>query len=455
MDMDLHIVILAAGKGTRMKSELPKVMHKLAGKPLLQHVIDSALLLKPAGIHVVYGHQGEVLKKLIVADKVNWVHQEVQQGTGHAVHQVLPHLPDNANVLILYGDVPLIRAESLSAFLQQSEHCLGLMTITQDDGAGYGRILRTENGTIVGIVEQKDATAGQRKIREINTGIMAAPVEVLKKWLPALTNHNAQGEFYLTDIVAMAAQSQFPIRSSNPAFQWEVDGVNDRVQLARLERIVQLVKAEQLMLSGVTLMDPARLDIRGTLVTGADCTIDVNVVFEGDCSLGSHVTIGPNCVIKNATIASNVTIEANSIVEDSVLDSGCSIGPFARIRPGSHLGVGSRVGNFVEIKKSALGEGSKVNHLSYVGDASIGTHVNVGAGTITCNYDGVNKHQTVIGNDVFVGSNTALVAPVTVGDGVTIGAGSTITKDIDGGSLAVARAPQRTISSWKRPSKKK
>lgn len=452
--MKLHVVILAAGKGTRMKSDLPKVLHPLAGKPLLQHVIDTVQCMNPERLHVVYGHQGDKLKENIVTANLNWVHQSEQLGTGHAVAQALEHIPDGAHVLILYGDVPLITRESLVGFLETAHSGFGLMTVNLEDSTGYGRIVRDENGNITAIVEQKDASIDQLKIKEVNTGIMALPVDFLKQWLPQLKNANAQKEYYLTDIVAMARGEGLTISPFSPSNTWEVDGVNDRVQLARLERIFQLLMAEQLMRRGVTLADPSRVDVRGTLKTGTDCFVDINVVFEGNCEIGSGVTIGPNCLIRNSRIGDNVEIASNSVIDEAVLEADCHVGPFARIRPGAYLAKHARVGNFVEIKKSHLGEGSKVNHLSYIGDATVGRDVNIGAGTITCNYDGVNKFQTVIGDRVFVGSNTALVAPVTLADDVTIGAGSTITKNVDAEQLAIARGQQRNVSGWKRPTKK-
>ncbi len=452
--MDLHIIVLAAGKGTRMKSHLPKVLHALGGKPLLQHVLDTAAALGPAAIHVVYGHRGDLLKQHIQADRAGWVVQEVQRGTGDAVAKAMVLVPPGSQVLVLYGDVPMIGLQTLRDLLDASGNGLGLLTVTLEDPSGYGRILRNADGAVAGIVEQKDANLEQRQIREVNTGILTAPSDLLAAWLPRLRNDNAQGEYYLTDIVAMAAVEGVSIHSLQPRHGWEVDGVNDRVQLARLERILQGERARDLMLAGVTLMDPSRIEVRGSLVAGADCVIDVNAVFEGQCRLGSGVVIGPNCLIRNASLGDGVVVEANSVIDEAEIGDSCHLGPFARIRPGSRLDPHSRVGNFVEIKKAHLGEGSKVNHLSYIGDATVGRDVNIGAGTITCNYDGVNKHQTVIGDGVFVGSNTALVAPVVLGDGVTIGAGSTITKNVEAGHLAVARGQQRDIRGWKRPAKK-
>ena len=452
--MSLHIVILAAGQGTRMRSELPKVMHKLAGKPLLQHVIDTAGQLLPQGIHVVFGHKGEVVRAGIQSEEVNWVHQAQQLGTGHAVAQTLESIPEDAQVLVLYGDVPLTSKDTLQRFLNDSGSQLGILTVNLDDASGYGRIVRNSNGQVLAIVEQKDATEEQKQIREINTGIMSVPAYYLKTWLPLLSNQNAQGEYYLTDIVAMAVAQNLAISTTSPASLAEVEGVNNRVQLANLERAYQRLQAEHLMLNGATLLDPARTDVRGTLTTGQDVIIDINCIFEGEVILGNNVKIGPNCVLRNAVVGDDVTIEANSLIEDSRVGNGAAVGPFARLRPGTELGEKAKIGNFVETKKAKIGNGSKVNHLSYVGDAVVGRQVNIGAGTITCNYDGVNKFQTTIGDNVFVGSNTALVAPVELGEGVTIGAGSTVTKDVGSNQLAIARGKQRNIDGWQRPSKK-
>ncbi|MDG9666516.1 bifunctional UDP-N-acetylglucosamine diphosphorylase/glucosamine-1-phosphate N-acetyltransferase GlmU [Hahella sp. CR1] len=452
--MSLHIIILAAGQGTRMKSELPKVMHCVAGKPLVQHVIDTARRLEPENITVVYGHKGDVVQAGVTGPGLLWAHQAEQLGTGHAVAQGLQNLSDDGQALILYGDVPLTSVATLKNFLAVSHGKLGVLTVTLDNPAGYGRIVRNDAGSVVAIVEQKDATEEQKAINEINTGIMAVPASRLKEWLPKLSNSNAQGEYYLTDIVALAVESGVDIVTAQPSFLHEVEGVNNRIQLAALERAYQQQVAEELMLAGATLRDPARVDVRGVLNVGRDVEIDVNAVFEGDVTLGDRVKIGPNCVIRNAVIANDVTIEASSIIEDARVDAFATVGPFARLRPGAHLFEKAKVGNFVEIKKADIGPGSKVNHLSYVGDATVGSNVNIGAGTITCNYDGANKFKTLIEDDVFVGSNTALVAPVTLGKGATIGAGSTVTKDVSDKQLAVARAQQRNIDGWTRPVKK-
>ncbi|OZG73218.1 UDP-N-acetylglucosamine diphosphorylase/glucosamine-1-phosphate N-acetyltransferase [Hahella sp. CCB-MM4] len=452
--MSLHIVILAAGQGTRMRSELPKVMHRLAGKPLVQHVIDTASTLSPAGMHLVYGHKGEVVKEGVQGSHLHWAHQKEQLGTGHAVAQALPEIPENSQVLVLYGDVPLTSSATLQSFFQLSTGRLGILTVELEDATGYGRIVRNDQGNVVEIVEQKDANEVQRKIREINTGIMSIPAGKLKEWLPKLSNSNAQGEYYLTDVVAMAVADGTEIVTSGPEFLHEVEGVNNRIQLAALERAYQRQIAHQLMINGATLRDPERIDVRGELSTGQDVEIDVNCIFEGEVSIGDRVSIGANCIIRNAQIADDVVIEANSIIEDSVVGESATIGPFARLRPGTELGPKAKIGNFVETKKAKIGEGSKVNHLSYVGDAFVGQKVNVGAGTITCNYDGVNKFQTTIGDNVFVGSNTALVAPVDIAEGATIGAGSTVTKNVDKDQLAIARGKQRNIDGWQRPVKK-
>ncbi|MFN2362437.1 MAG: bifunctional UDP-N-acetylglucosamine diphosphorylase/glucosamine-1-phosphate N-acetyltransferase GlmU [Marinobacter sp.] len=451
----LHVVILAAGQGSRMKSALPKVLHRIAGKPMLHHVMDTARKLGAAGIHGVIGHGADDVKAVTPAPDVQWALQEQQLGTGHAVAQALPALPDDARVLILYGDVPLTRPDTLEALVAQvSEDSLGLLTVTLDNPDGYGRILRDESGKVTAIVEQKDATDEQKSVKEVNTGILAVSARHLKDWLPRLSNSNAQGEYYLTDIIAMAADNGVAISVAQPANEYEVQGVNNRLQLAELERWYQRQEANRLMTQGATLADPSRVDVRGKLAVGEDVLIDVNVVFEGDVSLASGVSIGPNCVIRDATIGAGARIEANSVIDGAEIGSDAQIGPFARLRPGTRLADHTKVGNFVETKKAEVGEGSKINHLSYVGDATLGRNVNVGAGTITCNYDGVNKYRTVLGDGVFVGSNTSLVAPVSLADNVTIGAGSTITRNVEAGELAVARGRQRNINNWERPVKK-
>lgn len=451
----LHVVILAAGQGSRMKSALPKVLHRIAGKPMLHHVMDTARKLGAAGIHGVIGHGADQVKAITPAEDVQWALQEQQLGTGHAVAQALPALPDDARVLILYGDVPLTRPETLEALVSQVSECsLGLLTVTLDNPDGYGRILRNEAGHVTAIVEQKDATDAQKAVTEVNTGILAVSARHLKDWLPQLSNSNAQGEYYLTDIIAMAAANGVTVSVAQPANEYEVQGVNNRLQLAELERWYQRQEANRLMTEGATLADPSRVDVRGNLSVGQDVLIDINVVFEGNVSLANDVSIGPNCVIRDATIGQGTRIEANSVIDGADIGSGAQIGPFARLRPGTKLAAKTKVGNFVETKKAEVGEGSKINHLSYVGDAILGRNVNVGAGTITCNYDGVNKYRTVMGDGVFVGSNTSLVAPVSLADNVTIGAGSTITRNVEAGELAVARGRQRNIDNWERPVKK-
>ncbi|RMJ02925.1 Bifunctional protein GlmU [Marinobacter litoralis] len=450
----LHVVILAAGQGSRMKSALPKVLHPVAGKPMLHHVVETAKQLGAEKIHTVIGHGADQVRASLQDDSVNWVLQTEQLGTGHAVAQALPDLPDNARVLVLYGDVPLTSKDTLQGMVEQlDEERLALLTVDLDNPQGYGRIVRSAEGQVQAIVEQKDATAEQQAIKEVNTGILAVSAKHLKSWLPTLSNSNAQGEYYLTDIIAMSVEHSLTVAVSQPQTAFEVQGVNNRLQLAELERWYQLQQAERLMTEGATLADPARIDVRGELTIGNDLWIDVNVVFEGKVSLGSNVSIGPGCVIKDATIADGAEIKAHSVIEGAVVGANAQIGPFARLRPGTELSANTKVGNFVETKKAIVGEGSKINHLSYVGDASLGRNVNVGAGTITCNYDGVNKFRTELGDGVFVGSNTSLVAPVKVEGGATIGAGSTITRDVAENDLAVARGKQRNISGWERPKK--
>jgi len=450
----LDIVILAAGKGTRMRSTKPKVLHTLAGKAFVSHVIDRARELDAGGIKVVVGHGAEQVEQQLAAPGIAFIEQREQLGTGHAVQQVLPSLDVDATVLILYGDVPLIKTATLKNLVSKvSDSSMGLLTVTMDDPSGYGRIVR-ENGDVCAIVEQKDASAEQLGIQEINTGVMAVSGQHLLNWLPTLSNDNAQGEFYLTDIIAMAKVSGIRVETCAPRNDSEVLGVNNRLQQAQLERIYQREVAEQLMVEGATLLDPSRFDCRGTLKVGSDCVIDVNCVIEGEVTLGNNVHIGPNCYLKESQVGDNTVIHANSVIEDSELASSCTIGPYARLRPGSQLAEGAKIGNFVETKKVSIGKGSKINHLSYVGDAEVGEGVNVGAGTITCNYDGVNKHKTTIGNGVFVGSNTALVAPVILAEGTTIGAGSTVTHNSEENQLVVARGKQRNIDGWKRPNKK-
>ena len=453
--MTLDVVILAAGQGTRMRSQLPKVLHRLAGKPMVCHVIDTARRLEADRMHVVIGHGADRVRQALGDYPVRFALQAEQKGTGHAVAQTLDGL-GKGKVLVLYGDVPLIRRGTLSALLDQvTEARMGLLTVTLDDPNGYGRILRNDAGEVVAIVEQKDASERELAVRECNTGIMAMTAAQLGRWLPRLSADNAQGEYYLTDVIAMAAADGVAVATAQPADPLEVEGVNNRLQMARLERAHQARIAEQLMLQGVALRDPARLDVRGQLTCGHDVEIDVGCVFEGDVELGEGVSIGPHCVIRDSHIGAESVIEAHSVIDGAVIAGHNRIGPFARLRPGSRLAVGAKVGNFVETKNVEVGEDSKINHLSYVGDAHLGRNVNVGAGTITCNYDGANKHRTEIGDGAFIGSNTALVAPVSVGSGATVGAGSTISKDVADNALAVSRGRQVTKADWPRPTKSK
>lgn len=452
--MALTSIILAAGKGTRMRSKLPKVLHPVAGKPMVQHVIDNAVSLGARETNLVYGHGREQLQAALSHNEVNWVLQEEQLGTGHAVAVAKEHIADDDTVLILYGDVPLTKKSTLEKLLAATpEKGLAVLTVNLDDPSGYGRMLR-ENGKLVGIVEQKDATPEQLAIQEINTGIMAANGELLKRWLSNLSNNNAQGEYYLTDIVAMAHSEGVEITSAQPDHPMEVEGANNRVQLAALERAYQAWQAETLMINGASLADPARIDVRGTVKTGQDVQIDVNVIFEGDVVIGDDVVIGPNCVLKNCTIGDGVVVKANTLIEDAQVAAKCTLGPFARLRPGAVMEEDSHIGNFVEMKKSRLGKGSKANHLTYLGDAEVGEKVNIGAGTITCNYDGVNKSKTIIGDNAFIGSNSSLVAPVEIGATATVGAGSVITAKVESEQLAVARGKQRNLDGWQRPVKK-
>ena len=454
----MNIVILAAGQGKRMHSNLPKVLHSLAGKALVSHVIDTARSLSPKNLCLVYGHGGDIVRTTLAAPDLAWALQEPQLGTGHAVQQALPHLGGEGTTLVLYGDVPLIQAETLKKLLhaaQDASGALAILTVELADPSGYGRIVRNAAGNVTSIVEQKDASANQLTIREINTGIMALPTARLGEWLAALSNDNAQKEYYLTDIVGMAVAAGLPVRTAHPQHEWEVLGVNSKVQLAELERIAQRCNAEQLMEQGVRLADPARIDVRGELVCGRDVFIDVNCVFEGKVVLDEAVEIGPNCVLKNARIGAGSRLAAFSHVDDAVVGPDGVIGPFARLRPGTELGAGVHIGNFVEIKNSKIAAQSKANHLAYIGDATIGSRVNIGAGTITCNYDGANKFQTIIEDDVFIGSDTQLVAPVTVGRGATLGAGTTLTRDAPPDTLTVSRPKQISIAGWKRPVKTK
>ncbi|MCK7460301.1 bifunctional UDP-N-acetylglucosamine diphosphorylase/glucosamine-1-phosphate N-acetyltransferase GlmU [Idiomarina aminovorans] len=454
--MKLRVVILAAGKGTRMRSDLPKVLHKVANKPMVEHVIDTARSLKPDAINLIYGHGGDKLKQAIAGDDLTWVEQREQLGTGHAVQQVIPHLQSSEKVIILYGDVPLLTESTLIKLVTASANIsLGLLTMTLAEPTGYGRIVRNERRSVTDIVEQKDANAQQLAINEVNTGIMIADSDKLKSWLENLSNDNAQKEYYLTDIVAMAADEGVNIATAQPDNAQEVEGANNRQQLAALERALQQRQAEELMTQGVTLIDPARFDCRGKLSVGSDVTIDINAVFEGHVVLGDRVVIEPNCVIRNSVIGDDTVIRANSHIEDAKVAKGCKVGPFARLRPGAELADQAQVGNFVEMKKSRLGKGSKASHLTYLGDTQIGENANIGAGTITCNYDGVNKAQTEIGDGSFIGSNSSLVAPVSIGNNATVGAGSVITRAVADEELSVARGKQRNISGWQRPQSKK
>ena len=454
----LNIVILAAGKGTRMHSNTPKVLHHIGGKLILAHVIACAKALNPQKIIVVYGFGGEIVREAFANESIIWVNQAEQHGTGHAVQQAVPYLDDNANTLILLGDVPLVDVEACKKLIAQAENKLAILSFNKPDPTGYGRIVRAASGDakekVVAIVEHKDATEKQRKINEVNTGIMAMPNAQLKSWLSRLSNNNAQGEYYLTDIVEFAVQDKIDVVAEVTADEWSVTGINSKVDLAQIEREHQTRIANKLLQQGVTLRDPARLDVRGDLQCGRDVEIDVNCVFEGDVILGDKVTIAANCVIKNAMIAAGTQILPFTHIEDAKIGENSRIGPYARIRPGTVLQADTHVGNFVELKNAQVDIGSKINHLSYVGDSTVGKNVNIGAGTITCNYDGANKFRTIIEDGAFIGSDTQLIAPVTVGKNATIAAGSTITKDVPAGGLTVCRAKeQKTYASWQRPVK--
>ena len=454
--MPLSVVILAAGQGKRMKSDLPKVLHTLAGRPLLKHVIDTARSLQAAATYVVYGHGGDQVRNALKEEPVSWVLQAEQLGTGHALAQAMPQIPDDHVVLVLYGDVPLINRATLAELLSHvGTKGISLLTVTLDDPTGYGRVIRDARGRVKKVVEQKDASKKELKIRESNTGVLAAPAKLLRTWLKALKNSNSQGEYYLTDVVGMAVKNKVSVAPLVAASQVEVLGVNDKAQLAEVEAAYRQRIARELMLAGVTIADPARIDVRGPVSHGSDVFLDVNVVLEGNVVLGNRVRVGPNTVIRNSEIGEDTEVFGNCVIDSAVIGAGCNIGPFARFRPTSTLGRGVHIGNFVEVKNSKLGVESKANHLAYVGDAQLGDRVNIGAGTIIANYDGANKHRTTIGDDVHTGSNSVLVAPITVGAGATIGAGSTVTKEVPAAKLTVARARQITIDNWRRPVKNK
>ena len=452
----MEVIVLAAGQGKRMRSVLPKVLQPLAAKPMLGHVLDTARVLEARRIVVVYGHGGEVVREALDAPDLAWARQDPPQGTGHAVQQAMPLVDDGDIALILYGDVPLIGVPTLQRLMAAaSDRQLALLTVDMNDPTGYGRIIRNDAGKVTCIVEEKDASPEQRQVREVNTGILAAPVERLRGWLANLKNDNAQGEYYLTDIIAMAVADGLEVVTTQPDAFEETLGVNNKTQLAELERIHQRNIARGLTDAGVTVIDPARIDVRGTLTCGRDVEIDVNCIFEGKVELADGVRVGANCVIRNATIGAGTKIAPFSHIEDTTMGAACAIGPYARTRPGTVLGEDVHLGNFVEVKNSVIANHSKANHLAYVGDADIGQRVNVGAGTITCNYDGANKFRTIIEDDVFIGSDTQLVAPVRVGKGATLGAGTTLSKDAPAGELTVSRAKQVSIPGWKRPVKVK
>ena len=450
----MQVVVLAAGQGKRMRSVLPKVLQPIAGKPMLAHVLDAARTLDAQRVCVVYGHGGEVVRERLDAVDLAWARQEPQLGTGHAVQQALPHLDDEHVALVLYGDVPLIGVPTLRRLVAAAGDArLALLTVEMDNPTGYGRILRDAAGKVVRIVEEKDASDEERKVREVNTGILVAPVRHLRAWLGRIGNDNAQGEYYLTDIIGLAVVDGVEVTTVQPDAFAETLGVNNKMQLAELERIHQGNIARRLMEEGVTLIDPARIDVRGTLTVGRDVEIDVNCVFEGEVELGDGVRIGANCVVRDARIGAGTRLEPFSHVDSTTMGQACVIGPYARTRPGTVLGTDVHLGNFVEIKNSVIADHSKANHLAYVGDADVGSKVNIGAGTITCNYDGANKHRTIIEDEVFIGSDTQLVAPVRVGRGATLGAGTTLTKDAPAGQLTVSRSKQISLEHWKRPVK--
>ena len=450
----VNVVILAAGQGKRMNSDLPKALHRLAGRPLLAHVIDTSRALAPARICIVYGYGGERVREALADESLVWVRQEPQLGTGHALQQALSALSDNPHTLVLYGDVPLTRPQTLEHLRAVAGEGLSVLTVELADPAGYGRIVR-EGGLLKRIVEEKDATPAERAIREVNSGIMVLPTRHLARWLGGLRNHNAQGEYYLTDVIALAVAEGQPVNAVQPDAEWETLGVNSRAALSELERVYQRNVASRLLEQGAWLADPARIDVRGSLECGRDVLIDVNCVFEGSVTLGDRVSIGSHCVLRNVRIEADTRVEPFCHLEDSEIGARCRVGPYARFRPGARLADSVHIGNFVEVKASVIGTGSKANHLSYIGDTEIGRNVNVGAGTITCNYDGANKHRTVIEDDVFIGSDTQLVAPVRVGRGATLGAGTTLVADAPSGQLTLSRVRQVSVPHWQRPTKRK
>lgn len=454
-NLQLNIVILAAGQGTRMKSTLAKVLHPLAGLPLVQHVINTSKKLSPGILNIVYGHGGDSVIKHINDSDINWVHQAEQLGTGHAVAQVSSQMKDDQLVLVLYGDVPLIQLDTLEDLIGRAKDGISLLTVDLENPRGYGRIVRNKNFAVENITEEKDASEAIKKIHEVNTGILAVKADLFKKWLSRLDNKNAQKEYYLTDVIEMAVKDGYTVTTTQPGSTYEVMGINSRAQLAELERIYQTEQAKKFMAQGVTFSDPARVEFRGEIEFQQDVTVDINVIFEGNVKVASNVQIGANCIIRNSVIEANAVIQPMSIIEDSIVGSHSRVGPFARLRPGTALEEYTHIGNFVEIKKSKIGNGSKINHLTYIGDSIVGKDVNIGAGTITCNYDGANKHQTIIEDNVFVGSATQLVAPVKIGKNATIGAGSTITSDVAENELALSRVKQKSLQGWKRPTKNK
>ena len=453
--MRLEVIVLAAGEGTRMQSSIPKVLHVVGGRPLLEHVLNVASDLSPDTLNVVIGHGGAEVKAQIEAPDVAWVDQAERKGTGHAVIQAMDNVDPSATVLVLYGDVPLIEKTTLEQCIAAASDGIGIVTVEMSDPKGLGRILRGADGRISAIIEEQDATEQQRTIKEVNTGILAASNATLAPLLASIETHNSQGEYYLTDVISLAASSGTQVTGVNAICPEEVQGINDHIQLAAVERHFQRREAERLMVSGVTLADPARLDLRGTLTAGRDCFIDINVVIEGTVAIGDNVSIGPGCVVTDSELADGVVVEAHSVVEGAIVGSRCRLGPFARVRPGTELAEGARIGNFVETKKAIIGAGTKANHLAYLGDSTIGAECNIGAGTVTCNYDGVDKNETHIGDGVFVGTNSTLVAPLTIDEGAYVAAGSTITSKVDSEDLAVGRARQRNIQGWVPPTKRK